>query len=157
MRIIDAFPEAQTLTPPLPAEQVSKMDVLKTARRQQLVDFAMAYGVEDRINRDGTKEAILLQLTAMEHEGFFNKPCRRPWYLMRAARTADEWRDFKTSGQKVPTMDSMPDRERTLTLDPESMPALYIRAKELGIATFGVSKIKLQALISEAELRALQR
>jgi hypothetical protein len=88
MLFLDTFPELTAAPPTLPGEPTRAATVLDQLRRQQLHDLARAFDID--VPKDGTKKEILPPLLAAEASGIFRTQPKRPEYLAKAGRSADE-------------------------------------------------------------------
>ena len=128
------FPE-QTATPPqLPGQPTLRNSNLTGLRRQQLHDLAMAFCIE--VPTDGTKEEILPVLREAELAGVFTQTPKRPEYLVKAGRNADQ-----------PPVDWM--SHRAPDLDVNNFQHLRRIAKDAGINTFQMGEEEMREKLRE--------
>ena len=147
----EAFPEVKAMAPVLAGHSPPPKSILNGLRRQQLADLAFAYGLEEQMNRDGTKEEMLPFLRAAEARGDFTKLAKRPWYLAKARLTADEVQMLKAKGiAPYPSGDDLPDREEKKVHAPDSYAGMQQRASQLGIKAMGLTKEALREILDEA-------
>ena len=88
MQFSDVFPERTVAPPQLPGQPIYTASVLNGLRLQQLRDLAYAFDVE--IKTDGTKPEVLPAMLAAESAGIFQQQPKRPEFLVKASRSADE-------------------------------------------------------------------
>lgn len=118
----------------MPGQPAVNASVLSTARRQQLVDLANAFGIA--IPKDGTKMQILPIMVEAEQQGVFRMQPKRPEYLVKALRNPDEapvdW-----------------EAHRPPDLDVNNFHHLQRIAKEYGVNSFGKGREELEAELKE--------
>ena len=139
-QLVAMYPELKAL-PPLTPGMPQIRSVLGRMRKSQLIDLARAFGVESQIDVDGTREAILPVMLALEDRGTFRGKPVRVRALVRASYTQDAWQYLRKSGRPLPDEGLPADPEpevhnQVLQDEPDSYAGLQKRCKDLNINCF---------------------